>query len=158
MKHLKKLLTTPLLQVPRKVVALPLVVALLGFADASYLAIEHFQGTIPPCSIGGCATVLTSAYSTISGIPIALLGALYYLVILVGLFAYIDARNQKILRFTLILTTFGFLMSLWLVFVQAFILKSFCLYCLASAGTSTLLFILALVIFSKYRVPATLSE
>ena len=41
------------------------IVALIGFADASYLTVEHYRNVIPPCTTSGCETVLTSSYSTI---------------------------------------------------------------------------------------------
>ena len=153
MKHLKNLLTTKLAQVPTSFALAILVVAVLGFADAAYLTIEHYQGVIPPCSVvSGCETVLTSSYSVIAGIPVSLLGALYYLVIAIGVFAYLDTRKTQLLKWTLSLTIFGLFMSLWFIFVQAFILEAWCIYCLGSATTSIVLFVLSGVVFKKYRV------
>jgi uncharacterized membrane protein len=130
-----------------------LIVAVLGFTDAAYLTIEHFQGVIPPCSIvSGCETVLTSSYSVVAGIPVSLLGALYYLIITIGVFAYLDTKKPDILKWTLSLTICGLLMSLWFIFVQALILKAWCIYCLGSAATSIVLFILANIVFKKYSV------
>ncbi len=144
-------------KVPTSLVVVVLIVALLGFADASYLTIEHYQNAIPPCSIvSGCETVLTSAYSTVVGIPVSLLGAIYYLLVLVGVFAYLEGERERFLRFALMLTVLGFLSSIGLVFLMAFVLHAYCLYCLGSATTSTILFILAVVIFSKYRAADTL--
>jgi len=128
------------------------VIALLGFADASYLTIEHFQNVIPPCSIvGGCEKVLTSVFSTLYGIPVALFGAIYYLVIAIGLFSFLESKNHEVLRVTLLLTILGLLASLWFVFLQVFILHSYCVYCMGSVVTSTLLFISAAVIFERYE-------
>ena len=75
-----------------------LIVALLGFADATYLTIEHYQNKIPPCSVGGCEQVLTSAYSVVAGVPVSLMGSVYYLLVLIGMFAYLESKNLKILR------------------------------------------------------------
>jgi len=128
-----------------------LVVALIGFADASYLVIEHYQGVVPPCSItGGCEKVLTSSYSEVLGIPVSLPGALFYLLVAAGALAYIEGRHEKIFRYSLLLTVFGLLASLWFVFLQAFVIHSYCAYCLGSAITSTMLFILAGFIFKIY--------
>ncbi len=152
MMRLKQLLNKPLLPIPNKLAIIILIVALLGFVDASYLAIKHFQGVIPPCSlVSGCETVLNSSYSEILGIPVSLLGALYYLVILVGVFAYLESKNTKLLKWSLLLTFFGFIFSLWFIYIQAFILKSYCIYCIGSFVTSTTLFVIALIIFSKYQ-------
>lgn len=150
MKNLKHLLTQPFLAIPTKLIIVGLIVALLGFADAMYLTIEHYLGAIPPCSIGGCEKVLTSEYSTVFGVPVALGGVIYYLIMLVGVFGYIESKNEKLLRWTLLFTVFGFVSSLYFFYIQAFVLKAFCLYCLGSTITSTLLFVLAIYIFSKY--------
>lgn len=154
----RNLLRMPLQAVPHKALVFSFVVALVGFADAVYLSIEHFRGVIPPCTVSGCEVVLSSSYATVLGIPVALFGVAYYLAILVGLMIYFDARNLKVLGYVLLLTTIGFIISLWLLFVQAFLIHSFCQYCLLSLTTSTLLFIASAIIFSKYRVPATLTE
>ncbi len=121
-------------------VVIALIVALIGFADAVYLTVEHFQNVIPPCTTGGCETVLTSAYSSILGIPQAVLGALYYLAILVGFFAYLDTKNQKILKLTLMIPVIGFIYELWLVYLQLFVLHSICQYCMLSALVTLVLF------------------
>ena len=157
MKISKRLLTMPLSSVPNKFVITILVLALIGFVDATYLTIEHYQNVIPPCAVGGCETVLTSVYSEVAGIPVALAGAIYYLFILIGALAYLEGRHERLLRYVLIATTFGLLASLYFLFLQAFILHAYCLYCLGSLTTSTVLFILAITVFSKYQHTDTLS-
>jgi uncharacterized membrane protein len=159
MKHLKRSLTLPLAEARTAVVALFLIVAVLGFADASYLTIEHYRGVIPPCSITeGCEAVLTSSYSIIFNVPTSLLGSLYYLAVSIGAFLYLEskhgageikAHHAAILKWTLIATAFGFGMSLWFVYLQLFILHSVCIYCMGSATTSTILFITAIVMLRR---------
>jgi uncharacterized membrane protein len=78
-------------------------------------------------------------------------GALFYVGMLIGLFLYIDFKKEWILRSALAFTSVGFLFSVWFVYVQAFLLKAFCQYCMLSATTSTILFITSLFIFIKYR-------
>ena len=151
MKHFSHLFKRPLQAVPNKAVVALFVVALLGFADATFLTLEHFQNAIPPCAVGSCEAVLTSAYSTMFGIPVALLGMVYYLVIAGGLFAHIEGKHEPSLRVVLLLTVCGFLMSLWFVGAQAFIIHQYCLYCLGSATISTVLFCSATYVLKKYR-------
>lgn len=151
MKHLKHLLTQPLAALPTSLAVFLLVVALLGFADASYLAIEHYQGVIPPCTIvSGCEVVLTSSYSFIFGIPVSLLGAVYYLIVAAGIFSFLESKKTAFLKSALLLTVFGMLFSLWFLYVQVFILGSYCLYCLGSALTSTILFVTACIVVKKF--------
>jgi uncharacterized membrane protein len=137
------------------VIVCALLVALIGFADATYLTIEHYQGRIPPCSItGGCEQVLTSPYSTLFGVPTSLLGVVYYVIILAGLFGYFESKNTRLLKWTLLFTTLGFGMSLWFVYLQVFVIHSFCAYCLGSAATSTILFVIAMGVFSHQELTA----
>ena len=111
-----------------------LFVSFLGFVDASYLTIEHFLNRIPPCTVGGCEAVLTSEFAVIFGVPLALIGVLYYLLVF---FLVLKNKNIKIL------VTLGFLASLGLLALQAFVIHAFCLYCLGSLATSTILFVLS---------------
>jgi len=152
MKHLNHLLKRPLQAVPNKAVVILFIIAILGFFDASFLTIEHFQNKIPPCTTAGCETVLTSQYATMFGVPVALLGMIYYFIIAAGLFAHIEGKHEPSLRAVLLLTVCGFVMSLWFVAAQAFLIHSYCLYCLGSATISTILFISAVVVLKKYRV------
>jgi len=118
------------------------IIALIGFADASYLTAEHVRGTIPPCTIlNGCQTVLTSSYAVLFGMPLPVLGMLYYGTALVLLIAYFDMRDGRMLRIFSWLTAIGFLGSVYFVYLQVFVLAAYCLYCLVSAATSTLLFV-----------------
>lgn len=147
MNNLRKILSQPLQRVSNKTAIFTLVIALTGFADATYLAIEHFSGRLPPCTlIVGCDRVLTSPYSEIFGIPVALFGAVYYLIVMIGAFTYLESRNTIVFKWTLYLTVVGLLASLWFLAVQAFLIRAYCMYCLGSVVTSTVLFIIAAVI------------
>ncbi|MES3031516.1 MAG: vitamin K epoxide reductase family protein [Patescibacteria group bacterium] len=141
---------TQLPPLPKWVPIALLTIALIGFADATYLTVEHYMNSIPPCAIGGCEIVLTSQYSDILGFPTSLLGAAYYLLVAVLIFLSLDSKKEKYLRYALLLTPLGFLASLVFVSIMIFVLQAFCLYCSVSALTSTLLFVGALVIFKKY--------
>jgi uncharacterized membrane protein len=86
------------------------------------------------------------------GVPVALLGMIYYLVIALGLFAHIEGKHEPSLRAVLLLTVFGFLMSMWFIGAQAFLIHAWCLYCLGSATISTILFGSSVYVLKKYRV------
>lgn len=127
-----------------------------GFADATYLTVKHFLGTPLPCSIlKGCEQVTTSQFATVYGIPVALLGSLYYLTILVLAVIYFDSRKPVALTLLACLTPLGFLASLWFVYLQIFIIGAICLYCMVSATTSTLLFIFGITHLIKTRKKPT---
>lgn len=130
------------------------ILALVGFADAAYLSMVHFYQSEAGCSlISGCDAVLSSEYAVILGVPLAYLGVLYYLSLIISLTAYYQSESPKILHGLLLLNTSGFIFSLWLVYVQASIVKAFCQYCLLSAVISTVLFaIISYSVYSKRNI------
>lgn len=122
--------------------ALFLAIALVGFADAAYLTIKHYAGGPIPCAVfTGCETVTASTYSTVFGVPVALLGALYYLSMFVLAIAYFDTKKEFFLRMASMGSAIGILATLWFLYVQAVLLGAFCFYCIVSAGTSISLFV-----------------
>jgi uncharacterized membrane protein len=116
--------------------ALCALLALVGLADAIYLTIEHLTGQSVRCTITtGCDEVLSSPYASIRGIPLAAFGALAYFTAfsLATLLAFGYASLKTPLRF---LVALMFLMALWLLYLQAFVLRAFCQYCLLSAAVT----------------------
>ncbi len=127
-------------------------VAFLGFLDATYLTVKHFSGTDLNCYIlDGCNEVTNSEYAEIFGIPVALFGALYYLTVMVLSILYLDLKKKFFLKLIPFLTTFGFLFSIILIYLMLYVIDALCIYCLGSAFTSTLLFILSIILFKKLR-------
>jgi uncharacterized membrane protein len=134
-----------------KIAKLPLaaaLVALVGLGDAIYLTIQHYTGEKVPCSItGGCEAVLTSSYAEIGGIPLAAFGAAAYFTAfsLAILAAFGNRLTWKLFGAQAALMA-GF--SLWLIYLQAFVILEYCQFCLLSAATSVTLFLIAL--FSRF--------
>lgn len=134
-----------------KIAKLPLaaaLVALVGLGDAIYLTIQHYTGEKVPCSItGGCEAVLTSSYAEIGGIPLAAFGALaYFLAFSLAILAAFGNRLTWKLFGVQTALMAGF--SLWLIYLQAFVILEYCQFCLLSAATSITLFLIAL--FSRF--------
>jgi len=112
---------------------------LLGLADATYLTVLALTGETAACGgQAGCSEVLASAYSKVAGIPVAMLGvAGYFTAFTFATFAGFDyLRAQKFFALTVGAL---FAATLWLLYVQAFLLHSFCRYCLFSAAITFLL-------------------
>ncbi|MBI4281010.1 vitamin K epoxide reductase family protein [Candidatus Uhrbacteria bacterium] len=127
-------------------------VSFLGFLDASYLTATHYLGNEIACSIlKGCETVTTSSYATWGPIPVALLGAIYYLTVLVLLIAHWDTGRQFPAKLAAYLTVGGFLFSLWFVYLQIWVIGAICIYCMASAISSSLLFIGGMSALAYFR-------
>src|SRR5262245_55743922 len=96
------------------------VLSLFGLADAIYLTIEHITGQSVRCTIiAGCSEVLSSSYAVISGVPLALVGAAAYFSVFslatLAAFGYRHVGNLLTL-----LVGGMFLVSLWLIYLQAF--------------------------------------
>ncbi len=130
-----------------------LVISFLGFLDSTYLAVEHFRGEIPPCTVvQGCEEVTTSKYSVVLGVPLALVGSFYYLVVFSLVVLYWQKSNFLFLKLAMGLTVFGFIFSLVFLYLQIFVIEAICIYCLFSLLTSTGLFVLSLISFYKNRI------
>lgn len=125
--------------------ALTALVSLVGLVDASYLTIEHLSGRSVRCMIvSGCDEVLQSRYATVLGhMPVASLGALAYFTVFslatLALFGYAGAR-----RLIAPVVALMFLATLWFVYLQAFVIGAYCVYCLLSAAVTTTLALLTL--------------
>ena len=114
--------------------SLAAIVALAGLADAIYLTIAHLAGQHVVC--GGaaqCDEVLASKYATVFGQPVAAFGALGYFTVfsLATLSAFGHLRPRLPLA---LLVGVMFIGTLWFLYVQAFILRAYCQYCLLSAA------------------------
>ncbi len=119
-----------------------ILISLAGLADSAYLTSKHFAGTSVPCNlVTGCETVLTSTYSEFLGIPTALFGVVaYFTAFSLVLLAYFGREKLWLLFGALAVVMLLF--SVWFVYLQAFVIKAYCQYCLVSAVTSTLLFLI----------------
>lgn len=130
--------------------------ALIGFGDAAYLTVKHFLGAPVTCSIlQGCDKVLTSQYAVIFGLPVALLGALYYFSILILSGYCLFSGKGSIMRFVSRFVALGFIASLWFVYLQVFVINDLCEYCLLSAITSTALFVFGFLVREEKPVSVT---
>ncbi len=125
--------------------SLAAVLSLVGLADAVYLTVEHLTGRSVRCTVtNGCSEVLSSPYATVGGYPLALFGALAYFTAfsLATLAAFGSARAGNLLA---ALVALMFATSLWLLYLQAFVLHAFCQYCLLSAAVTMLLAVIVVV-------------
>lgn len=96
-----------------------------------------------------CSKVTEGEYSKTFGIRNDVLGLLYFLAALGGMLLTLLVPSLQKMIYTLlaIMTTGGFFFSAYLVYIQARVIKSYCFYCLVSAGINTLLFINAWALF-----------
>jgi uncharacterized membrane protein len=124
--------------------ALTAVLSLVGLADSIYLTVEHLSGRSVRCTIiSGCSEVLSSPYATVYNIPLAAIGAAAYFTVfsLATLAAFKYQIAGKLLT---PLVGLMLLTTVWLIYLQAFVIKHFCQFCLLSALVTFTLSILVL--------------
>jgi uncharacterized membrane protein len=113
--------------------------SLVGLADALYLTVQDLTGQSLRCTIvSGCSEVLSSKYAHVGPVPLAVMGAVaYFTVFSLAILAAFGYRFARPLLAALVAAMF--LMTLWLLYLQAFVIHHFCQYCLLSAAVTTIL-------------------
>lgn len=113
-------------------------VAAFGIGVATYIAIADAGGGAPVCLAGGggCKTVASSAYSHLFGVNVAVLGIVGYALLLVT--ALLRGDGARMAGFALALAGFGF--SIYLTYLELFVIDAICQWCVASAVLMTVLF------------------
>ncbi|HSR47211.1 MAG TPA: vitamin K epoxide reductase family protein [Anaerolineales bacterium] len=122
--------------------------AAIGLLDSIYLTWIKLADQVASCGgIGDCEAVNASRYAEIAGVPIALFGAAAYLLVLVLLF--VERREGTVgeaARFAIFgVTLAGTIYSAYLTYLEIFILKAICPFCVVSALAMLGLFVLSLV-------------
>ena len=118
-----------------------LALALIGIADAAYVANGNYTGAPLWCPIiDGCNVVINSPYSRVFGTPMSYFGFIYY-VFMFGLAARLAYEPfSSSLRFRAILyAALGAISSVYFLYLQLGYIREVCSYCLISAVTSFLL-------------------
>ena|SRR5438105_2521214 len=128
----------------RRIAIIAALIACFGLADSGYLTIKHLQGSYIRCG-DECSAVLGSKYAEgIAGVPLAGFGAVAYIIVIVA--TALAAGGSTIGRqiFSAMATMMAFV-SVWLLYLQAFVIHAFCKFCLASAAASFTLVGLVLI-------------
>jgi len=121
--------------------------SVVGILDTSYLIYHKIKGTDVACLFfpnAWCRKVQYSKQSKTFGIPNSYLGFLMYWVILIS--TYLAAQGRLNFDWVKAIITFGFLFSMYFTFVQAFILRAFCTWCVVSAVNFTIMFLATLIL------------
>jgi uncharacterized membrane protein len=128
------------------------VVCVLGLGVAGYLTVVHYAGTTPACGIThGCATVQSSSYAKLAGVPVALLGVLGYAAILVALWV----PGELALQAAAAMAVAGLGFSCYLTYRELFDIDAICQWCVASQVLMAVL--AALVVARLLRAPPSVA-
>lgn len=120
--------------------------AVVGLTVAGYLAVEHFTASTtlacPDTGTLNCLKVTTSRQSAVFGIPAAVLGLVYFVVMLAVSLPALWRSPRREVRFgRLAFTAVGVLFVGYLVYAELFVLDAICLWC-------TIVHVLAVALFA----------
>jgi len=112
------------------------VLALVGLGIATYLLAVRVLGEAPACGpLKGCETVAASEYATIAGIPVALFGVLFSVVLLGACLAWWRRADRRALYAAYGLGLAGILAVLYLTYLELFVIEAICVWCVSYALT-----------------------
>jgi uncharacterized membrane protein len=106
--------------------------AAVGLLISAYLGWSYFAGVAPVCvgGSGGCERVQSSSYATIFGVPVAVLGLVGY----VGLLFSVMLGGEVGVYLGFLIALVGTLFSAYLTYLEVFVIRALCQWCLASAA------------------------
>ncbi|HEX6559300.1 MAG TPA: vitamin K epoxide reductase family protein [Longimicrobiales bacterium] len=131
------------------------VLALLGVLISAYLTLHKYGyiGTLA-CGSGECETVQTSKYAIFAGVPVPVLGLAGYLLLLAVAIAGLQAAWIRSRAFALglfMLADGALLFSLYLTYLEKFVIHAWCRWCIASAVVTLLIWLFALAELPRLR-------
>jgi uncharacterized membrane protein len=114
-----------------------------GIVVAGYLTVKRFTGGALACTRWAqCDVVNTSPYAKIAGVPVAFIGLAGYLLLLGLALATIQtggARRRQLLLASFVLSVGGTLFSIYLTYLEIYVIEALCSWCVASAVVILLL-------------------
>lgn len=134
------------------------VLSLIGFFVALYLW-AHNAGLTGPivCGIGDCATVQSSQYARIGGVPVSAIGVAGYTALFVLSLLGLQPKHRDSRGLAMLLlggATFGVAFSAYLTYLEAQVIQAWCQYCVASAIIITLIFFATLPELGRLKTSA----
>jgi uncharacterized membrane protein len=121
----------------------------LGVAISGYLVAKRFTGGSLACTRWAqCDEVNNSVYSQLYGVPVSVIGLAGYLLLLMLAVAalWTEGRTQRrtlLLSFVLALGGVGF--SIYLTYLEIYVIEALCAWCVASAIVIALLAVVTAV-------------
>lgn len=144
----------PLLN-PRLIDTLFPILAVVGMGVAIYLTFIEARNAPAICGpVGDCNTVQNSQYARFLGVPVGLIGLLGYIAMLAAWWwqRARDDTSAAYARLALFgMGLVGVLFSIYLTYLELFVIHAVCIWCLSSAVLMTLLFLLAATLVAPTR-------
>jgi uncharacterized membrane protein len=126
---------------------LALLLSLVGFGISLYMTIEHYTGNnalaCPANSTFNCLKVTTSPQSMLLGVPVALLGLVFFTaLVIVNLPVLWRSSLQWVAWLRLAMVVGGMGYVIYLIYAELFLIKAVCLWCTGIHVDTFLLFVL----------------
>ena len=109
-----------------------LIFAVIGILITIYLMHSRLTKKKVMCKNNTCQVVLKSKYNKMFGFHNDILGILYYATIIIEYFLLTALMTNMIIYFKAI-STMALIGSIYLVYIQARVLKNYCIYCITTA-------------------------
>jgi uncharacterized membrane protein len=124
-----------------------IVLSIVGLAISTLSLVNHYStGTSSYCSFGdnfNCDIVNRSIYSRVFGVPVALIGMIGYA--LLAVLSWLSRRGSDQRGFILAGALVGLAFSLYLTYLEKYVLATWCILCLSSLALIVLVTIFAMV-------------
>jgi uncharacterized membrane protein len=120
----------------RRLILTSWLLAVAGILVAGYLTVEHYTGSTslacPETGVVNCQKVTTSEQSAVFGVPVAPLGLVFFVVMLVACLPAAWRLTQPVIRFgRLAVAVAGVGFVVYLLYAELFVLDAVCLWCTA---------------------------
>ena len=110
--------------------------AVLGLAVAGYLLTVRLLGEAPVCGpVKGCDTVAASQYATLFGLPVALYGVAYSMVLTAACIVWSRTADRRALYAAYGLGLGGIVAAAYLTYLEVFVIEAICVWCVTYAVT-----------------------
>jgi uncharacterized membrane protein len=132
-------------------------IALIGVFVSLYLTLYKlgYIGSLV-CGTGSCEYVQLSKWGNFLGLPVAAWGVGYYGAVFVLALASTQERFEDSRRLTgalALLTAWGVVFTIWLTYLELFVIHAICRWCVGSGIMTLLLFGLAMWEWKEARKP-----
>lgn len=126
-------------------------ICVLGLGVAGYLTYNKIAGGKIACPVGGtgCSIVQKSDYAEFAGIPVPYIGLVGWVTILISLFVPGDIGRAS----TALFTVFGFFFTLYLTYLEIWVIEAICQWCVANGVLMTIAAALAVWRLLAYSPP-----
>jgi uncharacterized membrane protein len=130
------------------------VLDLIGLVVAGYLSIVEINGGVPTCGpFHGCEEVALSEYARIGGVPVAVFGVVLSVVLLGLAIAWWKTNIYGLLLAHYALSLVGVIFDAYFLYLQVFVIKAVCVWCVTYEITLLLRFLIAFIVYVRQPKP-----